>query len=395
LFRGSAISLFGSLDVALRKGWQRFSINGLHPEGPTTIQKEVTMLQSHSNQARETIFKSANAGPHAAPVESQPAVPSVEALPDGNRCISLDELRILLLLSANEMRPIEQANRLFHVKIPQYYAELMTEHVVLRQVVVPSSKELIVYSDDADTDVHADESRYQPVEGIVHRYPGKLLFLPTLQCFGHCRFCFRSGHRVKALSREKIDMAIDYIRNRTDIREVLVTGGDPLVLPLPVLEEILARVHAIRHVEIIRIGTRALSYAPGVITPELVAMLARYKPVFMTLSFVHPAEVTPYCEEKLNLLADSGIVMLQQGPILKGINDDAVVLKRMYEKLARNRVLAYYAIYGIFAPGVRHFIVNRDEARRLLEKLENNTSGHCLPHMITLDQGENKTRSVT
>jgi lysine 2,3-aminomutase len=271
----------------------------------------------------------------------------------------------------------------------------MTEHAVLRKVAVPSAKELIVYSDDAETDVHADESRYQPVEGIVHRYPGKLLFLPTLQCFGHCRFCFRSGHRVKALSRRKIDGAIDYIRRRTEIREVLVTGGDPLVLPLKVLEEIVAKLRAIRHVEIIRIGTRALAYAPGVITPEFVAMLARYKPVFLSLSFVHPAEVTPYCEEKLNLLADSGIVMLQQGPILKGINDDAVVLKKMYEKLARNRVLAYYAAYGIYAPGVRHFMVNRDEARRLFVKLENNTSGHCLPHMITLDQNDNKTRSVT
>lgn len=352
------------------------------------------MLQSTSNQARETIFKTTDADTHAAPDEIQPAVPLTEDAPSGTRCISSAELQMLLLLSADEMRPIEQAGRLFPMKITQYYAALMTEHAVLRQVAVPSAKELIVYSDDADTDVHADESRYQPVEGIVHRYPGKLLFLPTLQCFGHCRFCFRAGHRVKALSREKIDVAIDYIRKRTEIREVLVTGGDPLVLPLPALEEIIAKLRAIKHVEIIRIGTRALAYAPDVITPELVAMLSRYKPVFLSLSFVHPAEVTSYCEEKLNLLADSGIVMLQQGPILKGINDDAVVLKRMYEKLARNRVLAYYAAYGIIAPGVRHFIVGRDKAKRLFAKLENNTSGHCLPHMITLDQSDNKTRSV-
>ena len=124
-------------------------------------------------------------------------------------------------------------------------------------------------------------------------------------------------------------------------------------------------------------------------------MLSRYKPVFLTLSFVHPDEVTSYCAEKLNLLADSGIVMLQQGPVLKGINNDAVVLKRMYEKLARNRVLAYYAIYGIFAPGVRHFMVNRQEAKSIFLQLENSTSGHCLPHLITLDQSDNKTRSVT
>jgi len=156
----------------------------------------------------------------------------------------------------------------------------------------------------------------------------------------------------------------------------------------------MARIHAIEHVEIIRIGTRALAYAPQVITHEMVAMFTKYKPVFMALSFVHPDEITPYCEEKLNMLADSGIVMLQQGPILKGINDDALVLKQMYEKLAKNRVLAYYAIYGIFAPGVRHFIVNREVAKHLSMELENSTSGHCLPHMITLDQNDNKSRSV-
>jgi lysine 2,3-aminomutase len=369
-------------------------MTGLLPEGPTTHHKEVTMHQAPSNQARKTIFDTANAAPHAARIRSQPSVPSAEDALSGARCISMDELQMLLLASDEEMRPVEQASRLFPMKITRYYADLMTEHAVLRKVAVPSPRELIVHSDDAQTDVHADESRYQPVEGIVHRYPGKLLFLPTLQCFGHCRFCYRSGHRVKALSREKVDGAIEYIRRRTEIREVLVTGGDPLVLPLPALEEIIAGLRAIRHVEIIRIGTRALAYAPGVITPELVAMLARYKPVFLSLSFVHPAEVTPYCAGKLNLLADSGIVMLQQGPILKGINDDAVVLKRMYEKLAKNRVLAYYAAYGIYAPGVRHFMVNREEAKRLFAKLENNTSGHCLPHMITLDQNDNKTRSV-
>lgn len=312
-----------------------------------------------------------------------------------SRCISMAELQMMLGLGPEEVEVIGKAADRFPMKIPQYYAELMNNHEVLQQVVVPSAKELIKYEDDSATDVHADESKYQPVEGIVHRYPGKLLFLPTLRCFGHCRFCFRSGHRVKALGRDKINAALDYIRNRTDIREVLVTGGDPMTLSMDTLEDILSRLHDIEHVEIIRIGSRALAYAPQVITPELVAMISRYKPVFLSLSFVHPDEITPYCEEKLNMLADSGIVMLQQGPILKGVNDNAYVLKKMYEKLAKNRVLAYYAIFGIYAPGVRHFIVDRKVAEGLFMALENNTSGHCLPHIITLDQNDNKTRSVS
>ncbi len=313
---------------------------------------------------------------------------------DTFKCLSMNELRKSLGLNTRDIEQIRKIDAKFPMKIPYYYANLMQQHDILKQVVVPSSKELIEYNDDETMDVHADESQYQPVEGIVHRYPGKLLFFPTLECFGHCRFCFRAGHRVKPLSRRKIKAALDYIRNRKDIREVLVTGGDPLVLQPSALDDILGRLRAIDHIEIIRIGTRALAYAPQVITPAFVHMLAQHKPVFMTLSFVHPDEITTYCEEKLNMLADAGIIMLQQGPILKGVNDNPEVLKKMYEKLARNRVLAYYAIYGIFAPGVRHFIVDREEAKQLFMKMENRTSGHCLPHLITLDQNDDKTRSV-
>jgi lysine 2,3-aminomutase len=352
------------------------------------------MLQLSNNQAHAVILKHNKIGQIAGRGDDRRFDGRSGRPWDEAQCISMTELQQLLSLSRHEMKAIRRASLKFPMKIPQYYADLMAKQEKLRAIVVPSAQELITYADDAATDVHVDESHYQPVEGIVHRYSGKLLFLPTLQCFGHCRFCFRSGHRVKALGRAKIDAAIEYIRGRQEVREVLVTGGDPLVLPFEALEEILSRLRAIDHVEIIRIGTRALSYAPQVITPDLAAMLAKYKPVFMSLSFVHPDEITPYCEEKLNLLADTGIVMLQQGPILKGINDDPLVLRRMYEKLAKNRVLAYYAIYGIFAPGIRHFIVGRNEAKSLFMSLENTTSGYCLPHMITLDQKENKTRSV-
>lgn len=309
-------------------------------------------------------------------------------------CLTFSQLQELLDYKKQAIEDIQAVAEKFPMKIPHYYAGIMKKEEVLRQVVVPSPNELLAYHDDAVTDVHADESKYQPVEGIVHRYPGKLLFFPTLQCFGHCRFCFRAGHRVKPLSRQKVAAALQYIRSRPDVREVLITGGDPLTLPLAELDAIMAEIRAIKHVEIIRIGTRALAFAPEVITAEMVRMLSRHKPVFMTLSFVHAAEITPYCEEKLNLLADAGIVLLQQGPLLKGVNDDPAVLKQMYEKLARNRVLAYYAIYGIYAPGVRHFIVNREQAKAIFQQLENNTSGHCLPHLITLNQNDDKTRSV-
>ena len=356
------------------------------------------MFELPDSEERKVIRELANSGVNG-PLQTGIKFPSSSAktLNDDHwmaQISTLADLKMTLGLNDSEVNEIENVSAKFPMKIPKYYTQLMNKHEVLRQVVVPSVKELVEYNDDVATDVHADESRYQPVEGIVHRYPGKLLFLPTLQCFGHCRFCFRSAHRIKPLEREKLNKAYSYIRSRTDIREVIVTGGDPLTLPMENLEEILATIKAIDHVEVIRLGTRALAFAPQVITKEMVSMLAKYKPLYMALSFVHPEEITPYCEEKLNMLADSGIVMLQQGPVLKGVNDDAQVLKQMYEKLAQNRVLAYHAIYGIYAPGVRHFMTNRKKAKRLLMELENNTSGYCLPQMITLDQNNNKSRSV-
>ncbi len=356
------------------------------------------MARLTERHVRKEIRKHVNPGAGNEPQDTaQYSQTSAKAFAENKwwtRPTTLTELKEMLHLSERQMKDLGKASSKFPMKIPLYYAELIKKHKLLQRIVLPSMEELDTFEDDDTTDVHADESEYQPVEGIVHRYPGKLLFLPTLKCFGHCRFCFRSGRRIRMLGREQLNAALNYIKTRTDVREVLVTGGDPLTLPLENLEEILSALHAMDHVEIIRIGTRALAYAPHVITDEMVAMLAKYKPVFLSLSFVHPDEITPFCEQKLNLLADSGIVMLQQGPMLKGINDDAKVLKQLYEKLSKNRVLAYYAIYGIYAPGVRHFIVDRASAKQVFSKLENSTSGHCLPHMITLDQNDNKTRSV-
>ncbi len=300
-------------------------------------------------------------------------------------------------LTEDEMRSIEKIKNRFPMKITRHYAQLLHKsdpNDPLRQIAVPSLQELIKHPDDDEVDVHSDEAKYQPVEGIIHRYPGKLLLIPTLKCFGHCRFCFRSGKKIRTLEDEKIEQALEYIRHTKDIRDVIISGGDPLVLERSRLEYILSELRSIDHIEIIRIGTRAPAYMPQLIDCEFVNMVAKYKPIIMVISFLHPREITSEVCKALELLSDSGVVLLQQGPILKGINDNTEVLKELYEKLAKHRVIPYYAHWGVFAPGIRHFAIDGDQARQLIRKLENRTSGFCIPHLITLDQKNNKVRTL-
>ena len=301
------------------------------------------------------------------------------------------ELEKLITLTEDEATAIDELRDAYPVKISRHYASLMSPtdpNDPIRKMVVPSIEELRHRPGENDDDVHADEARYQPCPGIIHRYPGKLLVIPTLACASHCRFCFRKGHKVKHLSQEESDRAIDYIRKDESIRDVIITGGEPLILSDDELYHWVSSIRAIPHVEIIRITTRSPIYTPSRVTESLVKMLAEHNPLFMTTSFVHPREITPEVERGLRMMGDAGIVMLQQGPLLKGVNDDPLVLKRLYEKLASLRVLPYYAIWGIHAPGAEHFLVDGPEASRVLGSLENRTSGFCVPHLITIAKGD-------
>jgi len=301
------------------------------------------------------------------------------------------ELERHLELTDDEKRAIDELKTAYPLLISRPYLNLIDPadpDDPLRKVVVPSARELDYRPGEEDDDVHSDEAQYQPCPGIIHRYPGKLLFIPTLACPSHCRFCFRKGRKVRHLSEEEGEAALDYIRSNESIRDVIVTGGEPLILEDEEIEHWVSSIDEIPHVEIIRMTSRFPIYIPSRITESLVRILARHTPFFMTLSFVHPREVTPDVERGLAMLSDAGIVLLQQGPLLRGVNDDPDVLKALYEKLARNRVLPYYAIWGIHAPGAEHFLVEGDEASRILGSLENRTSGFCIPHLITIARGD-------
>lgn len=308
-----------------------------------------------------------------------------------------NQLSEFVSLTDAEQEAIRKCRPIMPMKITTSYAQLLDKDDPcdpLRRVVIPSLDELVTYPDDAVVDNHKDEARYQPVAGVIHRYPGKVLLMYTKACFAHCRFCFRSEKVVTTLEGRHLDGALDYIRGDGSIRDVIFTGGDPLYGDTAKLEHALSEVRRIPHVEIIRITTRAPVFAPEIFDDRLVAMLSRYKPLFMLISFVHPRELTEQVCGVLDRLSDAGIVLMQQGPILRGINDDTDTLRRLYEKLVQHRTIPYYAIWGILAPGNRHFALTGREARDLMRGLENTTSGFCIPHLSTLDQNNDKTRAI-
>jgi lysine 2,3-aminomutase len=301
------------------------------------------------------------------------------------------EIERLIRLTDDEKRAIDELRTEYPVKVSRHYLSLLRPDDPsdpLRKVVIPSAAELRHRVGEETDDVHADEARFQPCPGIIHRYPGKLLLLPTLSCPSHCRFCFRKGGKLRHLSAQEAERALDYIRGNESIRDVIITGGEPLMLPDEELRFWLSEVRDVPHVQIIRITSRFPVYIPSRVTDSLVAMLAEFKPLFLTLSFMHPREVTPEVEDGLTRLADAGIVLLQQGPLLRGVNDDSRTLMALYERLAALRVLPYYAIWGIHAPGAEHFLVGGEEASRILGALENKTSGFCVPHLITIARGD-------
>lgn len=305
--------------------------------------------------------------------------------------VRLADLERMLKLTDDERRAIEELGEDYPLKVSRHYLNLLSpddESDPLRRVVIPSALELRHRPGEEDDDVHADEARYQPCPGIVHRYPGKLLLMPTLSCPAHCRFCFRKGKKLQRLSSSESETALDYVRDNESIRDVIITGGEPLILSDDELEYWVSSIRAIEHVEIIRITTRAPIFVPSRITESLVSMLSEHKPIYMTFSFVHPREITDDTIRGLRMMGDAGLVMLQQGPLLRGVNDDPAVLMDLYQKLAAHRVLPYYAIWGIHSPGAEHFLVGGEEASRLLGALENRTSGFCVPHLITIARGD-------
>ena len=291
---------------------------------------------------------------------------------------------------------IEAVAENFRVRIPAHILSAIDSVAAddpLARQYVPDARELEAYDDEMDDPI--GDGRFERAKGITHRYPDRVLLKPTHACQVYCRFCFRRetvGEPEAALNGDELALALDYIRDHDDIWEVILSGGDPLVLSDRRLETLMQALGAIGHVAVIRIHTRAPLATPERITDKLVSALkAAGKTVNIVIHVNHPRELSAAVREGLARLADGGIPLFAQTVLLKGINDDGETLKTLLRALVANRVRPYYLHHLDKARGVAHFAVPIARGQALMRELQGSISGLCLPtYVLDIPGGEGK-----
>jgi lysine 2,3-aminomutase len=270
----------------------------------------------------------------------------------------------------------------YPMRIPRYYYNLIREagDPIWKQS-VPSMSELMD-EDSPEDPLHEEED--SPVPRLTHRYPDRVLLLVTDRCPMYCRFCTRKRMvgRTSVISEKTIAMGIDYIRSHTEIRDVLLSGGDPLMVSNRKLELIISRIRAIPHVEIIRIGTRFPCVLPSRITDDLCNMLKKYHPIYVNTHFNHPNEITPQSKEACERLAGAGIPLGCQTVLMKGVNDDPQVLKELMHKLLLMRVRPYYLYQTDLTRGTNHFRTRVEKGLEVMQSLRGYTTGFAVPQFV-------------
>lgn len=304
------------------------------------------------------------------------------------RIKDLPGLERVLTLSADERAAMQRHDGILPVAITPYCASLLDAQDAkqpLRKSVVMVGQEFVhSVGESADP---LSEDRDSPVPGLVHRYPDRVLFLATGTCPVYCRYCTRSRAVGKpggeySFSTTQWETAIAYIAATPRIRDVLVSGGDPLILSDDKIAWLLERLRAIPHVEFLRMGTKVPVALPQRITPALVRMLKRFHPFFLSIHFTHPDELTPEVVRACNRLADAGIPLGSQTVLLAGINDDVDTLRRLFQQLLRIRVKPYYLYQCDPVLGTAHFHVPLARGIEIMQGLRGHTSGYAVPTFV-------------
>ena len=270
--------------------------------------------------------------------------------------------------------------------ITPYYASLIDPNDPndpIRKQAVPSILE--TRGDPNDLDDPLGETADSPVPHLVHRYPDRVLLLVTLQCSMYCRHCTRRrvvGEEDRVITEAALQKAVAYIRAHTEIRDVLISGGDPLTMHTEKLEHIISLLRGIEHVEIVRIGTRVPVVMPMRITGELTGMLKKYHPIWINTHFNHPNELTPEAARACAAIVDAGIPLGNQTVLLKGVNDDAETMKRLLLGLVKMRVRPYYLYQCDLSCGIGHFRTRVEVGVDIMHKLTGNISGYALPKFV-------------
>lgn len=303
-----------------------------------------------------------------------------------NRIHTRAVLEKFLTLAPMEEMALNETKARLPLAITPYYLSLLVGHEAdypLRRTVIPTVDEFVSMPGEADDPL--GEEHQSPVMGLVHRYPDRVLFLTLDFCSTYCRYCTRSrvvGHGRLFFNRRRLEQALDYIRRTPTIRDVLLSGGDPLTLSDGRLDWLLTRLRQIKHVEIIRIGTKIPAVLPQRITPQLVRMLRRHHPLWMSLHFTHPDECTPEAYRACQRLADAGIPLGSQTVLLRGINDSVETMRDLMHHLLRMRVRPYYLYQCDPITGSSHFRTPVEKGLEIIRGLRGFTSGYAVPTYV-------------
>ena len=304
-----------------------------------------------------------------------------------HRITTVEQLqKFLPTLTPEELAGAQLANHKLALGITPYFFNLIDpadENCPIRRQVVPRLEE--THTAPWEMSDPCGEDSHSPVPGLVHRYPDRVLFLVTDRCASYCRYCTRSRLVSNASGYDfhpEFDKQIAYIARHPEIRDVLLSGGDPLLLNDEKLENLLSRLREIPHVEFLRIGTRIPIFMPQRLTPELCAMLKQFHPLFISIHANHPRELTTEVRDALGRLADAGIPLGNQSVLLKHVNDDADVMKALLQKLLMCRVKPYYLYQCDLIAGSAHLRASVAKGLEIMEKLRGHTTGYAVPQYV-------------
>ena len=298
-----------------------------------------------------------------------------------NRIETYEELSKYFTFSPEEAEGIKKALAKFRMAITPYYLSLIDPndpYDPIRRQCIPAGAECNIAPADLNDPLHEDED--SPAPGLTHRYPDRVLFLITDMCSMYCRHCTRrrfAGQKDDESPQDRIEKCLEYIERTPEVRDVLLSGGDALMVSDKKLEYIISRLRAIPHVEIVRIGSRTPVVCPQRITDDLCNMLKKYHPIWLNTHFNHPNEMTPEAQAAVAKLADAGIPLGNQTVLLRGVNDCVHVMKKLMHELVKNRVRPYYIYQCDLSMGLEHF-----KGIEIIENLRGHTSGYAVPTFV-------------
>jgi lysine 2,3-aminomutase len=303
-----------------------------------------------------------------------------------NRITTLSQLEEHLVLADEERAGVLLSGNKLAMAITPHYFNLidpLDPGCPIRRQVIPRIEETL--DDPGEMADPCGEDSHMPVPGLVHRYPDRVLFLVTDRCAAYCRYCTRS-RVVSGVGEQTLHMeheaAFRYLEKHTEIRDVLLSGGDPLLLSDAKLEGILSRLRSIKHIEFLRIGSRIPIFLPQRVTPELCGMLEKYHPLFLSIHANHPRELTTEVRAGLERLADHGIPLGNQSVLLRNVNDDPAIMKSLVHKLLMCRVRPYYLYQCDLIKGSSHLRASVAKGIEIIESLRGHTTGYAVPQFV-------------